>query len=96
MAKIINFPSGKQGDDQGEKTVSGEGIYHPAGNKKAIEKWNMIDALIREELIKNVWCIKCKVTEIIDYKINSDKFGIILNGKCKKCGGDVARLIEDH
>ena len=32
---------------------------------------------------------------IVDFSMHDDKFGIALKGKCKKCGKDVARLVED-
>jgi len=31
---------------------------------------------------------------IVDYHITEDKFGIVLEGKCKNCGHDVARLVK--
>lgn len=43
----------------------------------------------------NVFCSKCGVTTIIDYGIHNDRFGCVLKGRCKKCGGDIARYIED-
>jgi len=46
-------------------------------------------------LVENVYCGKCGETTIVEYTINDDKFGIILNGKCKQCGESVVRLIED-
>ncbi len=30
----------------------------------------------------------------LDYDMYNDKYGILLKGKCKKCFGEVARLIE--
>ena len=35
-------------------------------------------------------------TTIIDYEISNDEFGILLKGKCKKCGNYVVRLVEDN
>lgn len=32
---------------------------------------------------------------IVKYTLHDDKFGVLLQGKCKKCGKDVARLVED-
>jgi len=54
----------------------------------------MIDKQHQELLLRNVFCTKCGVTTIIDYKILDDKYGIVLEGKCKKCGVKVARYIE--
>jgi hypothetical protein len=36
------------------------------------------------------------VTTIVKYALYNDRFGILLKGKCKKCGKDVARLVEDE
>lgn len=59
------------------------------------EKWNSIEKENQYKLLNNVWCNNCKCTKVTDYKIYSHKFGIILRGKCSKCGGKVARVIED-
>ena len=61
----------------------------------ARDKWDTIPKDKQGLLLNNLFCSKCGVTTIIDYKINNDKFGILLKGKCQKCGKDVARLIED-
>lgn len=61
----------------------------------AVKKWNKILPDIQQLLINNVYCSKCGVTTIIDYSIHNDRFGILLKGKCKKCGKEVARLIEE-
>jgi hypothetical protein len=34
------------------------------------------------------------LTTIVDYTVEEDEFGLILKGKCKKCGEPVARVIE--
>lgn len=51
---------------------------------------------IQEKLLDNVFCGKCGVTTIVDNSMTDDQYGILLQGKCKKCGGAVARLIEDN
>jgi len=63
---------------------------------KAAQKWNKIPKDIQEKLLDNVFCGKCGITTIIDYSMTNDQYGILLQGKCKKCGGVVARLIEDN
>lgn len=62
---------------------------------KAIKKWNQIPIEMQNKLIDNVFCGKCGVTTITDYAMTNDKYGVLLEGKCKKCDGPVARLIED-
>ena len=63
---------------------------------KAAQKWAKIPKNIQQELIQNVYCSNCMVTTITDYTLRDDKFGVVLQGKCKKCGADVARLVEDQ
>ncbi|RMD01107.1 hypothetical protein D9O40_09065 [Clostridium autoethanogenum] len=63
---------------------------------KAAQKWAKVPKNIQQLIIKNVFCSKCGVTTIVEYTINNDKFGILLKGKCKKCGNDVRRLVEDE
>ncbi len=63
---------------------------------KALKKWSSIPEDYQQRLINNVFCSKCGVTTIVDYSITADKYGILLKGKCKTCGNDVARLIENE
>ena len=62
----------------------------------ALKKWSGIPEDLQQRLIDNVFCLNCGVTTIVDYSITADKFGILLKGKCKICGNEVARLIEDE
>ena len=61
----------------------------------AARKWREIPKEFQQRLINNVFCKSCFDTTIVDFTMHDDENGIILKGKCKKCGGDVARLIED-
>ncbi len=63
---------------------------------KAAQKWAKLPRKIKELLVNNVFCSTCGVTTIVEYALHNDKFGILLKGKCKKCGKDVARLVEDE
>jgi ribosomal protein S27AE len=63
---------------------------------KELKKWSCIPEEYRKRIIDNVFCGKCGVTTIVDYSITSDKYGILLKGKCKKCGHEVARLVENE
>jgi ribosomal protein S27AE len=64
-------------------------------NFRAAQKWSKISKNVQELLINNVFCSNCGVTTIVKYTLHDDKFGVLLQGKCKKCGKDVARLVED-
>ncbi len=63
---------------------------------KVTQNWNRIPKQIRNRLIDNVFCSTCGITTIVEYSMYNDKFGVLLKGKCKKCGGLVARLVEDE
>ena len=62
---------------------------------KAARKWNKIPKYIQERILSNVYCPACGETAIVDFSMFNDKLGIALKGKCKKCGKDVARFVED-
>lgn len=63
---------------------------------KAVQKWSKLPQNIKELYVNNVFCSACGVTSIVDYSLHNDKFGVLLKGKCKKCGKPVARLVEDE
>ncbi|WP_254052709.1 hypothetical protein [Bacillus sp. V59.32b] len=61
----------------------------------AASRWMKIPQADRDMLLNNVFCGHCgDVVTIVDYTIEPDKFGIVLQGKCKNCGHEVARLVE--
>ena len=66
-----------------------------ASSKAALHEWSKFDKETQEKLLANVFFINCHITTIIDYEIDTDKFGLILKGKCKKCGRNVTRVIEN-
>lgn len=64
---------------------------------KAAQKWAKLPRNIQELIENNVFCSACGVTTIIKYSLQDDGiFGVLLKGKCKKCGRNVARLVEDE
>ena len=63
---------------------------------KAAKKWNKLSKDMQRLILDNVFCSTCGVTTIIDYSLHNDKFGVVLKGKCKNCGQDVARVVEDE
>ncbi|MGP7817105.1 RQC-minor-1 family DNA-binding protein [Niallia sp. 01092] len=61
----------------------------------ANKKWLSIPKDIRSELERNVWCTTCgDVVQIEKYMVKEAQFGIVLQGKCKICGHEVARVID--
>ena len=63
---------------------------------KAAQKWAKLPRNIQGLLLTNVFCSACGVTTIVEYTLQDDKFGVLLKGKCQKCGLNVARLVEDE
>ncbi len=65
---------------------------------EAKASWEAIPLWAREKLINNVWCPRCAgVTTITDFSgqiIEGDD--LLLQGTCAKCGGQVARVIENE
>ena len=61
----------------------------------ANKKWLAIPATTRKELERNVWCVDCSdVVQIVNYVVQDSPPSIVLTGKCKNCGKDVARYID--
>lgn len=61
----------------------------------ANKKWLSIPGETRRKLERNVWCSSCRdVVQIEKYIVQESTAGIVLRGKCKKCGHEVARVIE--
>lgn len=54
-----------------------------------------IPADIRQRLLSNVWCGRCRRETAITSFTGTIKGGdLLLVGKCGECRGDVARVIE--
>jgi predicted house-cleaning noncanonical NTP pyrophosphatase (MazG superfamily) len=62
---------------------------------KALKKWSKMSEEWKETVLNNVFCSNCKLTSIVDYAVVNDSHGIVLRGKCSKCGKTVARYVED-
>jgi len=62
---------------------------------KAKHLWDKMPMAEKTMILNNVWCVGCsKVTTIVDYSGSVKKGDLVLNGKCQRCRGDVARLVE--
>lgn len=62
----------------------------------AAQKWAKLSRDTQQLLVNNVFCSTCGITTIVEYTLHDNDLGILLKGKCKKCGKDVARLVEDE
>jgi hypothetical protein len=58
--------------------------------------WQAIPAGIRLKILNNVWCVQCKeMTGIGKIRGNVESGMLVLGGVCTRCGGEVARVIEN-
>ena len=61
----------------------------------ARELWSKVPAHIRPKLLSNVFCGTCGgETTIVDYNGSVKQGTLVLQGNCKQCGSDVARVID--
>jgi len=58
----------------------------------AYKEWRLFPEETRRILLNNAFCINCMVTSFAPgYAVRKDKFGIVLEGVCSKCGERIAR-----
>ncbi|MFC4322567.1 hypothetical protein [Litchfieldia salsa] len=60
----------------------------------AKKRWLANPADVRKVFEDNVFCSTCGVTTIVDYHVESINQNLVLKGHCKKCNGNVARVID--
>ena len=71
-----------------------------AKKERKITKEELTEKIVAENLalvLNNVYCAECGDTEMVEYEENvfiEPSDDTILRGKCKKCGHEVARLLE--
>ena len=62
----------------------------------AQKRWQQIPEDIQRQILACVWCGIClKGQPIVDYTMTYEDDMVIIRGKCKRCGGEVARVIEN-
>jgi len=72
---------------------SPDGSFTP----KAKKIWEAIAGDIQIKILNNVWCAHCrKGSSIGNLAGNVESGMLVLRGTCTKCGGDVARVIENE
>lgn len=67
----------------------------PKFTPEARKRWDHIPSSDKTVLLDNVWCGECKAG--ISMHLKEGKMSgrsLILHGTCKKCGGEIARVIE--
>jgi phage regulator Rha-like protein len=76
-----------------KNTPSIEGSFTP----KAKKIWEAIAGDIRVKILNNVWCVHCRKGSSMGNLTGKIESGmLVLRGTCTKCGGDVARVIENE
>ena len=64
---------------------------------KAKKIWEAIASDIQIKILNNVWCVHCRKGSSIGNLAGKIESGmLVLRGTCTKCGGDVARVIENE
>jgi hypothetical protein len=61
----------------------------------ARKRWNEVSERSRKDIIESVWCPHCQTgvpMQLRDGKM--ERRLLVLRGTCKKCGGEVARVVE--
>ncbi len=59
--------------------------------------WDTIPTRHKTQILNNVWCGDCtKMTTIVRYTGRMEGRDLVLEGECERCGGKVARLIENE
>jgi len=75
------------------KKPSTDGSFTP----KAKKIWEAIPGIIQFKILNNVWCVQCRKESSIGNLSGKIESGmLVLHGTCTKCGGDVARVIENE
>lgn len=81
LEKIVDMPDQKRNQE----------VISFSANKK----WLSLPEEIRRKLERNVWCGFClDVVKIENYLVKESSQGILLQGKCQKCGNKVVRVID--
>jgi hypothetical protein len=79
-------------DEDAKKTTV---ISMPQFSADAEKRWQQVSKLAKNEIMDNVWCGRClTATAIRHWEGEMCGNSLILRGACKKCGGEVARVIE--
>lgn len=67
----------------------------PVLTREAKRRWDQVPETVRKEILDNVWCSECRAGVSIQLR-EGEMVGrsLVLNGTCKTCGGEVARVIE--
>lgn len=78
-------------------TAEAKPISLPKFTTPAKKRWNQIPERIKKDIMDNVWCTNCRSGTSMQIREGAlEQKCLILRGTCKRCGGDVARVIESE
>lgn len=61
----------------------------------AYREWMDMPEDVRDMFLHNAFCRNCGVASFAKgYNIRRDKFGIVIEGICDKCGEEIARVVD--
>ena len=61
----------------------------------AYREWMKLPEDARDMFLNNALCINCGVASFAKgYNIRRDKYGIVIEGTCAKCGEKIARVVD--
>ena len=67
----------------------------PDFTPQAAKRWAELGGRMQTLLLNNVWCVACsKTTTIAHVTGRVERGNIVLEGRCMRCDGPVARLVE--
>jgi hypothetical protein len=70
-------------------------IPFPKLTPPAKKRWEQIPEKTRKDILENVWCSQCLTMVALQLREGQmSGSSLILQGTCKRCGNEAARLIE--
>lgn len=88
-------PWDRRSPDHG-RSPSSSSADLPGFSARARVGWNRLSPTSRLKLLNNVWCVACRVgTSMAIDGASAAGPDLVLRGTCTKCGGEVARVVED-
>lgn len=62
---------------------------------EAIRLWNTYTDETKQMWLNNAFCLNCGVTSFEKgYNLRKDKFGVIIEGNCARCGEKIVRCCD--
>jgi len=70
-------------------------IQMPTLPPEAKRRWEQVPEAARKAILGNVWCSKCKTGIAMQFREGKMAgTSLVLQGTCKTCGAEVARVVE--